>query len=229
MNEGLETADTLHKRAIWRVLPVHPQPQWLESLSSYVLRLAEANGLHVTDELAALYGMKGRWKGVRLSLDYSSFSFGRLTSIAGCTLATLRGTTFYHLARHFACPVMHIPTLYRFFQGSIASSLRYCPGCLAEPPPPPWLSPPGRLWALRCLAPTPPACAADRALRDLPRGFANLFNLAHAHAGRDTCGQTDSRSRDAPDACRVGTGNHLGPFAWSWLRPLTARQAAQHG
>lgn len=136
MNEGSETEDPLQKRAIWRVLPVHPQPQWLESLSSYVIRLAEANGLQVTDELAALYGMKGRWKGVRLSLDYSSFSFGRLASIAGCTLATLRDTTFYHLARHFACPVMHIPTLYRFFQGSIASSLRYCPGCLAEQPLP---------------------------------------------------------------------------------------------
>src|SRR5947209_6002580 len=87
---------------------------------------------------------------------------------------------------------------------------------------PPWVSPPGRMWALRCFAPTPPACSTDRVLHDLPRGFENLLTIAHAQARRDTRGQTDARSRDAPDACRVGTGNHLGTFTWRWLRPLTA-------
>src|SRR5260370_12960596 len=51
----------------WKLLPLHPQPQWLESWSSYLIRLAEANGLKSINELATLAGLRGRWKGVRAS------------------------------------------------------------------------------------------------------------------------------------------------------------------
>ncbi len=45
-----------HKQAIWNVLPLHPQPQPLESMTSYLTRLAEANGLQSIHELGALAG-----------------------------------------------------------------------------------------------------------------------------------------------------------------------------
>ena len=42
------------ERAIWKVLPLHPQPQPLESFTSYLIRLAEANGLQSFREIVAL-------------------------------------------------------------------------------------------------------------------------------------------------------------------------------
>src|SRR5258708_31317422 len=45
-----------HAQAIWNVLPVHPRPQPLESMTSYITRLAEANGLKSIHELGALAG-----------------------------------------------------------------------------------------------------------------------------------------------------------------------------
>jgi TniQ len=42
------------ERAIWKRLPLHPQPQPLESFTSYLLRLAEANGLRSIYEIAQL-------------------------------------------------------------------------------------------------------------------------------------------------------------------------------
>ncbi len=121
------------ERSIWRMMPLHPQPQWLKSLSSYIIRLAEANGLKSMNELAILSGIWG-WEQVRLFPDYAAFSAERLACISGCTRATLRDTTFYHLARHFACSTLSGAGMRDFFQGSIAASLRYCPLCMAEMP-----------------------------------------------------------------------------------------------
>jgi len=122
-------------RCIWRVLPLHPQPQWLESLSSYMTRLAEANGLQSINELAALAGIdKGR-QSWRSSPDYPAAFLERIARLAGGTESSLRCTTFFHLARHFGCPTRPA-ALHRFFQGSFASYLRYCPGCLMDQPIP---------------------------------------------------------------------------------------------
>jgi hypothetical protein len=93
-----------------------------------------ANGLKAINELATLAGLRGRWKGVRASPDsYFVVSSERLAGITGCTPSTLRDTTFYHLIRHFACPLLRAS---RFLQGSLAASLRYCPCCLAGQPIP---------------------------------------------------------------------------------------------
>ena len=130
MNDRLEAERALaHAQGTWKTLPLHPQPQWLESWSSYLIRLAEANGLKSINELAALAGLKGGWKGVRASPDsYFAVSSERLAAITGCTQSTLRDTTFYHLVRHFSCPLLRAS---RFLQGSIAAYVRYCPHCLA--------------------------------------------------------------------------------------------------
>ncbi|HYU71619.1 MAG TPA: TniQ family protein [Ktedonobacteraceae bacterium] len=120
-------------QSIWRILPLHPQPQRFESLSGYMLRLAEANGLKSINELALLSGLRKGWGDVRIAPDYSSLLTGKLARIAGCSPENLRDMTFYHLARHFACPTSS-REMSLFFQGSIARSLRYCPVCLAEQP-----------------------------------------------------------------------------------------------
>src|SRR2546421_3505283 len=119
---------------IWRMLPLHPQPKPLESLSGYILRLAEANRLKSVNELAHLSGLRSGWRDVRIAPDYASFPTGRLAWVAGCLPDNLRDMTFYHLARHFACPTHSFRKMFAFFEGNVASSLRYCPACLAEQP-----------------------------------------------------------------------------------------------
>jgi hypothetical protein len=123
-----------HLRSTWRMLPLHPQPQWLESLSSYMIRLAEANNLKSINELATLAGMEREWYSMGIIADYFTPSSPWLAYMAGCTPTILRNTTFYHLAHHFACPGPHLRQMRKFLQGSIASSLRYCPLCLADMP-----------------------------------------------------------------------------------------------
>ena len=44
------------QRSIWKVLPLRPQPEPLESITGYITRLAEANGLQSINELGALAG-----------------------------------------------------------------------------------------------------------------------------------------------------------------------------
>ena len=59
-------------RSTWKLLPLHPQPHWLKSLSSYIIRLAEANGFQSTDDLATLSGIWS-WKYAHAALDYSAY------------------------------------------------------------------------------------------------------------------------------------------------------------
>lgn len=125
-----QSIDLAH--SLWRTLPLHPQPKPLESLSGYILRLAEANGLKSVNELAYLSALRRGWREVRTFPDYSSLSTGSLAWVAGCLPDTLRDLTFYHLARHFACPTHSLEEMSAFFEGSIAASLRYCPACLTE-------------------------------------------------------------------------------------------------
>jgi len=125
------------ERAIWKLLPLHPQPQLLESLTSYLTRLAEANGLQSINELGALaggmtfYRLKGSWSA---SLEYPTPAYSGLAQITGYPEERWLRMTFFHLVQHFGRS-MHPHPLHRFLAGSLASSLRYCPICLAEHTP----------------------------------------------------------------------------------------------
>jgi hypothetical protein len=127
--EGRERFDP--ECAIWKRLPLHPQPRPLESLSSYLIRLGEANGLSSLSELDALAGAPLSGPGARLAPDYPPASYGGLAQLTGCTEARLRSTTFWHLGQRFG-RARHPLTLRRFLEGSLASCARYCPACLAE-------------------------------------------------------------------------------------------------
>jgi hypothetical protein len=123
------------ERAIWNVLPLHPRPEVLESFTSYMIRLAEANGLQSLNELTTLAGMTpGRQSGFRSSPDSPAPPYAGLAQLTGCPEERLLSTTFFPLAQRFGCSP-HPNSLSRFLAGSIAAHLRYCPMCLTEHSP----------------------------------------------------------------------------------------------
>ncbi len=113
-------------------LPVHPQPAYLESLTSYLTRLAEANGLTTIRDL---FKLSFPTEPVRLSFqtgDFPPASFGGLPTLAQCGEERLFATTFYHLGKKFN-KILRPRPLAQFLSGSIAYRfLRYCPVCVAE-------------------------------------------------------------------------------------------------
>ena len=125
------------ERAIWKMLLLHPQPQPLESFTSYLIRLAEANRLQSISELVALVGSpRRRQESLYNSPDYPAPSFyAGLAQITGCPEERLQQMTFHSLIQRFGCST-YPHSLHQFLRESLASSLRYCPACLAECDPP---------------------------------------------------------------------------------------------
>ena len=110
-------------------LPRHPKPRRLESLSSFILRLAEANGIRSLHVLSNLLGIPATTLS-HLS-DYPLLSFGTITKRTCTTHEDLLTTTFFHLGKKFGRSTRPSP-LARFLKGSLGSYLRYCPICLSE-------------------------------------------------------------------------------------------------
>lgn len=115
------------------VLPLHPRPEPLESLTSYLMRLAELNGIsHYSDLAYRLFPDSTSMK-MLLAADHVPATFGRLVPETLCSEATLLATTFYHLGRKFSRCVK-ARTLATFLNSTVAYHLRYCPHCLDEQP-----------------------------------------------------------------------------------------------
>ncbi len=113
------------------VMPVHEPPRHLESITSYLARLGESNGLRSLDELSALCFPQQNRRIVRRLADYPPGSFTTLANAAATTESVLQSTTFHCLAKKFGRST-HPQALSRFLQGSVAASLRYCPTCVGE-------------------------------------------------------------------------------------------------
>lgn len=112
-------------------LPVHPQPKPLESFTSYLTRLAQANGMRSMSQLSRLCFPDGSQKFTINAGDYPPRSFGALATAAVCPESELLRTTFYHLGRKFG----RLTTphhMSHFLSGSISPGLRYCPHCLND-------------------------------------------------------------------------------------------------
>lgn len=108
-------------------LPIHPQPQPLETLTSYITRLAHANGFRFIHGLRYLLDIRyslGTWH------DLPPKSFGLLPQAAHCSEARLLETTVYHLGRKFGRTRLSAFT--KFMAGTLADRRRYCPHCLTE-------------------------------------------------------------------------------------------------
>lgn len=113
------------------VLPLHPRPEYLESLTSYLMRLAEHNGISSIDGLSALCFPHQDRRITRDIADYPPVTFGDLTRVGTWSEETLRTTTFFHLAVKFGRSTLPQPTS-RFLSGCVSQYLRYCPACFAE-------------------------------------------------------------------------------------------------
>jgi hypothetical protein len=116
--------------AIWNLLPLHPHPEVLESLTSYITRLAEANGLQSINELGALVGGM-RFSSLKKNPDYPTVIYPGLARLTGHSEDVWLDMTFFHLIQYFGVS-MNAYVLHQFLAGSFATSLRYCPVCLAE-------------------------------------------------------------------------------------------------
>src|SRR3989442_14424611 len=83
------------------VLPLHPRPAYLESLTSYLMRLAEHNGISSIDGISALCFPHQDRRITRGIADYPPVSFDNLMIVGACNEETLRTTTFFHIAVKF--------------------------------------------------------------------------------------------------------------------------------
>jgi hypothetical protein len=113
----------------FETLPLHPQPEHFESFTSYLMRLADANGIKSVDNLSALCFPNRDRRVVRKVTDYPPVSFDRLTIVGNCTGETLLATTFFHVAAKFGRSGLPQPTS-RFLSGCLCQHLRYCPVCI---------------------------------------------------------------------------------------------------
>jgi len=115
-------------------LPLHPQPQPLESLISYLIRVAEENAILRTTSLDEMIGQKAT-KTIREWSDYPR-PLDLLQKLTCCSIDTLMKTTFYHLGRKFGrSSINERNELQNFLSGSVnVRYLRYCPACLSENP-----------------------------------------------------------------------------------------------
>lgn len=106
-------------------LPAHPRPQSLESLNSYLKRVACANGIHHVNTFSHLTGVREprHWLELRPAPDY-----GQLGTVTCCSDRELLALTVYFLGRKFG----REQSLGRFLAHSTASYQRWCPACLAE-------------------------------------------------------------------------------------------------
>ncbi len=122
----------------FEVLPLHPPPERLESLTSYLMRLAELNGISSMDGLSAICFPRQDRRITREIVDYPPLSLDELTRVTTCPQAILQATTFFHVAAKFGRST-HPQPLSRFLSGDISDFLRYCPVCLAEQQTPHYL------------------------------------------------------------------------------------------
>lgn len=107
------------------VLPAHPQPEPLESLNSYLRRVAQANGIHRLNNFRYLTTLNGPH---RLLHNTIPPSFGELARITACPEQRLMALTVHHVGQKFN----RAKVIRMFLAESVVRHLRYCPACLAE-------------------------------------------------------------------------------------------------
>lgn len=112
-------------------LPVHPQPEPLESLTSYTIRLAEANGIETRNHLHSFFFTHCCEGTMRVMADLPLADYDTLSARAACSETALRATTFYYLVSKFNRPTSTRKAGHFLF-GSLARQLRYCPLCLQD-------------------------------------------------------------------------------------------------
>jgi hypothetical protein len=115
----------------YETFPLHPPPERLESLTSYLTRLAEANKLESISSLAEICFPDQAYSTLRHLRDYPLLTMELLQTVTTCTKGSLLKTTFYHLGKKFGHSIQ--PYLFpAFLSTSLAKYLRYCPRCITD-------------------------------------------------------------------------------------------------
>ncbi len=115
----------------FEVLPCHPFPKPFESLTSYLARLAQGNGLTTIQGLKSISFPKDHPGPVNIPPDLPPAAWGILPTVTTCPEPVLLETTLYYLAQKFG-RTSSSQAMGRFLQGKLSNTLRYCPTCLAE-------------------------------------------------------------------------------------------------
>lgn len=126
-------SDLVRKLVYYDALPVHPSPKRLESLTGYLTRLCEANGITSVDALVFLCFSSQSRRVAREQTDFPPLSLASLAVATACLESTLLLTTFQPIGQKFG-RAAHPQPLSRFLAGSLASHFRFCPVCLVEDP-----------------------------------------------------------------------------------------------
>lgn len=106
-------------------LPAHPRPQPLESLNSYLKRVAHANGIHHIATFSHLTGVREPKRLLELT---PASDFRQLGTVTCCSDWELLAMTVYFLGHKFG----REQSLGRFFAPSLARHQRWCPACLVQ-------------------------------------------------------------------------------------------------
>ena len=120
--------------AYFETLPLHPQPAPLESLTSYLARLAEANDLSALHQLHNLFFPDHGSSIIQEMADYPWTSYGRLPTVAACSETNIQATTFYHLLNKFQRSTLP-QAAGQFLAKNLVRQIRYCPQCLQDDQP----------------------------------------------------------------------------------------------
>lgn len=122
----------MRKLYYFETLPIRLQPMPLESLTSYLTRLAEANGIRYTSAFSTLISEDPNPMRQLVDLiDFPLLSFEAMPKVMGLSQPRLLALTFYHLARKFGRSIDALRKDH-FLLGATAAHLRYCPHCLKE-------------------------------------------------------------------------------------------------
>ena len=112
------------------VLPIHPPPEAFESLTSYVTRLGEENGITDIQSLTQLFFPDLTYNTIWGMGDLPTLELSMLALRSHQTVELLRTTTLYHLLRKFGS-VVQPAGMGNFLSNVLSKGLRYCPLCLA--------------------------------------------------------------------------------------------------
>lgn len=115
----------------YETFSLHPPPERLESLTSYIRRLAEVNHIRSLSALVITCFPDQTINKVSSMRDFPLASMKHLQTAAACSEEVLLATTFYHIGKKFG--YTEFPALFpAFLSKRLAKCLRYCPHCLAE-------------------------------------------------------------------------------------------------
>ncbi len=202
------------KQNYFDTLPLHPQPQPLESFTSYLTRVAEANGIRRYSQLNPFFG---EYHSISHFADYPPPSFGMLPVLTSCGETELLRTTFYHVGKKFGkVDDLPWPTeipfwSYSFFIALLSSLLTgsfILPSVMAIPPfdglSQTRLSPDRALWPLQLSDPHFPLSISYGHLSSMWRGPAGMYSLKTDRGGGARSMRSIPGNRFSPLSASMG-------------------------